>query len=328
MNLRNRVASKLIGVPAGVRKAFTLVELLVVIAIIAILVALLLPALGKARQSANTLVCEANLRQINQAMIMYAQQNKGAIIGNQWSSGYFLFPSATVNAYSNGNGSPGASTTNLPTIMGCWDWMSPAALILGLPFEEGGSKAQQITRINTLTSLPVFQCPENDIIAPAYQNAELTGLPNTNMVSYTTAAFFQVAYNINSVASNDPKYKFFLNMGNYRPNITHVGDSSWKIFMSDGASWSVGTNSPTADFSYDNHIAASTSTSEGSTTGTPFCYFSDPGPWDGYTRSFLMNVGPPVPRMWAFRHGVRDTWKPSADMRRWTSRIGFPSTPF
>jgi prepilin-type N-terminal cleavage/methylation domain-containing protein/prepilin-type processing-associated H-X9-DG protein len=63
---------------SGKVKAFTLVELLVVIGIIAVLVAVLLPALNRVRESANGIKCLSNLRQIGLVFTMYVNDNKGA----------------------------------------------------------------------------------------------------------------------------------------------------------------------------------------------------------------------------------------------------------
>lgn len=59
------------------RSRFTLIELLVVIAIIAVLTAMLLPALSKARERSRAMLCAQNMKQINMGMMFYMEDNEG-----------------------------------------------------------------------------------------------------------------------------------------------------------------------------------------------------------------------------------------------------------
>src|SRR5271154_7093899 len=102
------------------RSGFTLIELLVVIAIIAVLIALLVPAVQKVRESAARLQCTNNLKQIGLALHSY-------------HSAYKKFPAG----YIDGNTNPNSTPDN--DVGPGWGWAS-----FLLPYLDQGSLYSQI----------------------------------------------------------------------------------------------------------------------------------------------------------------------------------------
>ncbi len=82
------------------RDGFTLIELLVVIAIIAVLIGILLPALGGAIGSARTLKCQVNLRSMGTAAMTYGDDYRGTIPAFNWKPGNYDTPYADLRGAS------------------------------------------------------------------------------------------------------------------------------------------------------------------------------------------------------------------------------------
>jgi prepilin-type N-terminal cleavage/methylation domain-containing protein/prepilin-type processing-associated H-X9-DG protein len=138
-----------------VQRAFTLVELLVVIGIIALLVGILLPALSKARESANTIKCASNLRGIGQAIAQYISENAST------------FPPSSFWTGSTNQG--GSLVPSQPTL-GYTHW---SAIISGPNKWEAASDylantisptqgASQLALFTNTSAWGQFQCPSLD----------------------------------------------------------------------------------------------------------------------------------------------------------------------
>ncbi|MFZ4573312.1 MAG: prepilin-type N-terminal cleavage/methylation domain-containing protein [Phycisphaerales bacterium] len=106
-------------------RAFTLIEVLVVVAVIAILIAILLPSLSKARVSARTTKCLANIRSLEIAQTIYADAYKGALVDVGLAHGGFgdasISWAATLSDYYDSPlsvRSPGDASSYWPTDSG------------------------------------------------------------------------------------------------------------------------------------------------------------------------------------------------------------------
>jgi prepilin-type N-terminal cleavage/methylation domain-containing protein len=178
----------------GKRKGFTLVELLVVIAIIALLMAILMPALNRARELGRRAVCLGNLKQLALAWVMFADENDGDLVDGRAGAAI-----------------PGTN----PTIYSGWVGDVPAA---------GNDTRAQIVRIRDgtlwefLKNAKVYRCPAGEV--NKMQNYAIVDAMNGVKQNKTVAD--QVWANNRGDLSKTQKQLVFLDIGKVRNSSYHV----------------------------------------------------------------------------------------------------------
>jgi prepilin-type N-terminal cleavage/methylation domain-containing protein len=209
-----------------ISRAFTLIELLVVIAIIAILAAMLLPALSKAKAKAQRIACTSNLKQVGLVLIMYIGDNRDK------------FPSS-------GRGWPYAPLVDLPSLENQYINTNNRAFFK-CPADRGlGFNYQLFQKFGYATNQLPFSC------SYYYYAAFYTGTHKISEVLHPTEKAVHVCF----ASANNVLFDTDLNPPN---NGAHGAGLSW-LFV-DGHSQYVKwaqmlpcIANPTRPFNYDNN---------------------------------------------------------------------------
>ncbi|MEM1011365.1 MAG: prepilin-type N-terminal cleavage/methylation domain-containing protein [Planctomycetota bacterium] len=226
------------------QRGFTLVELLVVIGIIALLVSILLPSLNRARESANTVKCASNARQLATAMQLYVNENEGWLAGPHTSGRRWNY--GDPNAINNGDPTDSIdamdplSERNAPVQN--MDWMSPTlGLVLGdLPEND-------LERLIALFGTEL-QCPS---VVQSYDSGTLGGggasaapaslLYNSYHAVIQFHAFPQIDANpaggfvgISNPSDDDRSTRFASINSSYAPKLVRVGAGASKAYVIEG----------------------------------------------------------------------------------------------
>lgn len=256
------------------KPAVTIPEVLVLITAIALLAALVVPAIGLEINAQRVTLCSKNLGRIAQGVIEYATQNDDWIVGSPSGSGGYLRYAPTAYGHA----------------VQTWDFLGPLDhmwnpdTVLPAP----GDVPAVVARFNMLRSKLEYLCPQNHFLAPRYSGPDAGIGP---MVSYNTCRHQLWR------EEEAPSTAVHLPDG-WRPSITAIGSPANKVFCADGARFSTTSIPPDYDLSVRNVWGGA---------------FSDGGPFGLFSRSWDRGLAPGNgnpsggdfdARFYAYRHGL------------------------